>query len=118
MPDTTVTGELAHLPSSDVALRALHSQIEELAVHASQARITRTPVRVGNNGAGCEMTYWYDGEHIKVFTCEGGLFISGIEHFGHWPDWYNLPPAEARAIANALWSATVFIAQTDGDDDV
>lgn len=112
------TGDVVHLPSSDVALRALHAQIEELATHASQARITRAPVRIGNNGAGCEMTYWYDGEHIKVFTCEGGLFMSGVERFGYWPDWYSLPRQEARAIANALWSAAAFIAQDPDDGDV
>ncbi|OBK04047.1 hypothetical protein A5637_13275 [Mycolicibacterium fortuitum] len=102
---------IAHLPDSDVAIRALHAEIERLAATASTAYISRTPVRVGANGIGDEMTFWYDGEHVKVFTCDGTVFMSGIEHGGYWPDWYCLARGEAREIANALWSASAYVDQ-------
>lgn len=101
---------VAHLPTSDAAIRTLHGEIERLAAHASRGYISRTPVRVGNNGIGDEMTFWYDGEQIKVFTCDGGVFMSGIEHQGYWPDWFAMSRNEARDIANALWSASAYVA--------
>ncbi|OBG21503.1 hypothetical protein A5768_25690 [Mycolicibacterium fortuitum] len=104
-----MSDNVTHLPGSDVAIRALHAEIEQLAAKASTAYISRTPVRVSNNGIGDEMTFWYDGEHIKVFTCDGTVFISGIEHGGYWPDWYCLRRGEAREIANALYSASAYI---------
>lgn len=105
-----MSDNVVELPSSDVAIRSLHAEIERLATHAAESYMPRTPGKLGTNGAGCEMTYWYDGEHIKVFTCDGTPFISGIEHFGHWPDWYCLPPSEARKIAQALMAAAASVA--------
>lgn len=97
------------LPTSDVAIRALHRHIEELASTVSTAYISKTPLRIGDNGIGDEMTFWYDGEHIKVFTCDGGVFMAGLEHQGFWPDWYSTSREEARAVAQALLSAAAFV---------
>lgn len=106
---------VARLPGSDWAIRELHTEIERLAAKASTAYISRTPIRVDTNGIGDEMTFWYDGEHVKVFTCEGSVFMSGIDHRGHWPDWYCLRRGEAREIANALLSASAYIETESAD---
>ncbi|QXO12873.1 hypothetical protein SEA_LATRETIUM_73 [Mycobacterium phage Latretium] len=109
-----MTGNMSHLPNSDVAIRALHAEIEKLASTASTAYLSKTPLRISDNGIGDEMTFWYDGELIKVFTCDGSVFMSGIEHFGYWPDWFCLDRQEARAIAQGLLSAAAYISR--GDD--
>lgn len=107
--DSPCADNVRHLPNSDEAIRTLHAEIERLASTASTAYISRTPVRVGNNGIGDEMTFWYDGENIKVFTCDGMVYMSGIEHFGYWPDWFCLSNEDARDIARALVSAAAHV---------
>lgn len=89
------------------AIRALHAEIEKLASHAATSYVPRAPIGVERtrDGQNMEMLMFYDADHIKVFTCGGGVFISGIEHFGYWPDWFALPNKQARLVAQALLSA-------------
>ncbi|OCB57663.1 hypothetical protein A5677_17010 [Mycobacterium malmoense] len=111
-------GELVELPSADLAIRALHAEIERLASRAAASYILRAPLGVQNNGIGDEMLMFYDDDQIKVFTCNGSVFISGIEHFGYWPDWFCLPNEQARLVAQALLSAAghVSVAETEPED--
>lgn len=113
-----MSGDIIELPSSDVAIRSLHAEIERLASHAASAYIPRAPLGVQNNGIGDEMLMFYDAGNIKVFTCNGSVFISGIEHFGYWPDWFGLPNAQARLVAQSLLSAAAHdsVAEPEPED--
>lgn len=105
---------ILQLPGADHAIRQLHSEIERLATLASQAYISRTPLRVERSGRD-EITYWYDDLGLKVLTAGGTVHISTQLSFQDWPDWNALRNKDARAIANALWSAAAYVEDTQPD---
>jgi dihydroorotase-like cyclic amidohydrolase len=105
-----VSGSVHEFPNTQLAIRTLHAEIERLASAAAASYIPCAPIGVTNNGIGDEMTMFYDANHVKVFTCDGTVFMSGIEHGGYWPDWFCLSNQEARLIAQALMSAAAFVA--------
>lgn len=112
-----MTDNIAHLPTSDAAIRALHAEIERLASHASTAYVNHAPIAIAHSGTGDEMVMFYDADQIKVFTCDGIVFISGIEHFGYWPDWFCLGNKQARSVAQALLSAVGHLPEPDESED-
>lgn len=114
--DVAAQAKVVDLPSAQIAIRALHAEIEELASKAAASYVPRAPIGVQNNGIGDEMLMFYDDDKIKVFTCKGGVFISGIEHFGYWPDWFALPRSQARLVAQALLSAAGHVSVVEADD--
>ncbi len=108
--------DLGHLPQSDHAIRALHSEIEKLA----STYTSPTPIRTEQQGE-CTLYWFYDGV-LKVFVCDGGVFMSGDdgytggvggERFNWWPDWCALRRDEVRAIAHAMLSAAAFVGTDD-----
>lgn len=101
--------QVSQLPGSDHAIKALHAEIEKLAAFAATAYVPHGPLGTATNGMGDEMVMFYDANHVKVFTCDGTVFISGIEHGGYWPDWFCLPRSQARLIAQALLSASAHV---------
>jgi hypothetical protein len=107
--DASGDAKVSHLPGSQEAIRSLHAEIERLASYAASSYVSHAPIAVTNNGCGDEMTMFYDADKIKVFTCAGTVFISGIEHFGYWPDWFALGKQQARNVAQALLSAAAFV---------
>jgi hypothetical protein len=106
-----MSGELRHFPSSDHAIRTLHAEIERLASIASQAYLSRTPIRIEHttDSHQSEMQWWHDDNGLKIFTCDGGVYISTTLEFQYWPDWYALSNQQVRTIANALWSAAAYV---------
>ncbi|WP_405137445.1 hypothetical protein [Nocardia sp. NBC_01388] len=103
-----MTAELHHLPTSDFAIRQLHAEIERLATIASQAYISRTPLRTEQQGSD-EVAYWYDDLGLKILTAGGGVHMSTELRFQDWPDWNSVSNKDARAIANALLSAAAYV---------
>lgn len=110
-----MSGTVHELPNAQTAIRALHAEIERLASTAAAAYSPRAPIGVQNNGIGDEMTMFYDANNVKVFTCDGTVFMSGIEHGGYWPDWFCLSNQEARLVAQALMSAAAHVGTGEGD---
>lgn len=106
--------ELSHLPKSDHAIRTLHAEIEKLASTAASAYRNPNPIRTEQQGDST-LQWFYDGI-IKVFVCDGGVFMAGDEryNFNWWPDWCAMPRNEVRTIANAMLSAAAYV---DGLND-
>ncbi|WP_280264661.1 hypothetical protein [Nocardia wallacei] len=109
-------GEVRRLPGADHAIRQLHSEIERLAVLASQAYISRTPLRVEQRGRD-EIAYWYDDLGLKILTAGGTVHMSTALSFQDWPDWNALRNSDARALANALWSAAAYVGETHQNEE-
>lgn len=109
-----MSDNVRHFPGSDLAIRTLHAEIERLASMASQAYVSRTPLRIEHttDSHRSEMQWWHDDNGLKIFTCDGGVYISSTLEFQYWPDWYALSNQQVRTIANALWSAAAYVEPT------
>ncbi|MCC3333525.1 hypothetical protein [Nocardia abscessus] len=112
-----MSDNVSHFPGSDLAIRTLHAEIERLASIASQAYISRTPLRIEHttDSHRSEMQWWHDDNGLKIFTCDGGVYVSSTLQFQYWPDWYALSNQQVRTIANALWSAAAYVEPSSPD---
>ncbi|RIS64237.1 hypothetical protein [Mycobacteroides abscessus] len=107
-----------HLSSAVEPIRELHRQIEELATHAATAYIRMTPVRVEDrNGWPCQI--WYESRDLKVVSMDGCVGIEPGERFDFHPDInFFTGRNEAREVAQALLSASAYVADHPAADDL
>jgi hypothetical protein len=111
-------GTVSKLPSADQPIRELHRQIEELAAHAATAYLRTTPIRVEDrNGWPCHI--WYESRDINVVSMDGSVGIEPSERFDYYPDiTFFTGRSQAREIAQALLSASAYVADHPSADDV
>ncbi|MFV8141990.1 hypothetical protein ACNQR7_30875 [Mycolicibacterium senegalense] len=98
----------ALLPAAEAALRDLHSHIEELAAMAATAYPRRQPLRVETNN-GWPRQIWYESDKFQVVSEDGSVGIAPGPRFDYHPDALFTTRADARSIAQALVSASMYV---------
>ncbi|WP_114514745.1 hypothetical protein [Tsukamurella tyrosinosolvens] len=107
---------MERLPSADDALRALHRDLERLAAQASTSYLMSQPLRIEDHGE-WKRAVWYESEELSIITEDGTVAFAAGRRFDHYPDECHITRATARRIAQALLSASAYVADhppTDG----
>jgi hypothetical protein len=98
------------LPSTQMAIKALRVEVEQIASTLAACTPQDSPVR---RIPGRDVAIWLESPYLSVLTSEGAVFLSAQDLLGWssgsrmewWPDWTALKPSEARALAAALLGA-------------